>query len=249
MKAPIGASQAHRRGLSAPLQPPQPGQGTGPPRGPAGPGMGMGLAPERGRAGLGVRPATVSASDGVGARPGAVPAGRGWGRGLAPERGWAHLLGRAQVVGAAGQDAVPALHRAPLHRVRAELRVHHLQRARPARRGHRGPGPAGAAPRRPRGGGAVPSASRSGRARGGAVPPSRLFPRRALRSLPAPPSRGKGLRLQHHPSELLTRENRDQPALGIRDLPHAGTARADWGGHRYRCAGAVPELRRSWALP
>lgn len=58
------------------------------------------------------------------ARPGAMP-GEG-----------AHCGGRAEVVGAAGQDAVPALHRAPLHRVRAELRVHHLQRPRPARRRH-----------------------------------------------------------------------------------------------------------------
>lgn len=220
-----GASPAHRRGPSAPLEPPQPGHGTAPPRGPAAPGWGCG-SPGAGPGGDGARCAAVSASDGAGARPGAVPgrdgdgsspwngAGRGWRRGLAPERGRAHLLGRAQVVGAAGQDAVPALHRAPLHRVRAELRVHHLQRARPARRGHGGrallrrrggsreaPGrrgrpvcfPVRAGPGRSCPQGAASSPGRAGRARGA--------PLACSSSHSMCPCRGKGLRLQRPPGE------------------------------------------------
>lgn len=130
------------------------------------------------------------------ASPAAAPGGR------------AHRGGRAEVVGAAGQDAVPALHRAPLHRVRAELRVHHLQRPRPARRRHlragsscagRRDGSGDAAP--PRSGTAARLLPGQGRGGPGRAGPARLVGGSAGGAAPARPRRARPLPgLRHCPA-------------------------------------------------
>lgn len=149
------------------------------------------------------------------ASPAAAPSGR------------AHRGGRAEVVGAAGQDAVPALHRAPLHRVRAELRVHHLQRPRPARRRHlragsscagRRDGSGDAAP--PRSGTAArllpgqgrggPGSSRPAGASAGGAAPAR--PRRA-RPLPGLPAAQPGRGARRPKAGLLAQAARDGAEL------------------------------------